>query len=103
MPVPISRATDFRRHEDFAGLVKDSVVLILRSLNMAKTDSLQGSLDLLVPKILLRRPGLHLRHHVRRQGLVGGRRRRAGLDQAGPSRPHVRTQAHVGFCFPASN
>src|SRR5712672_1126834 len=34
-------------------------VCILGSLSMSKTDSLQGSLDLLVLKILSRRPGLH--------------------------------------------
>src|SRR5580658_4955914 len=32
---------------------------MLRQLNMAKTDSLQGSLDLLVLKILSRKPRLH--------------------------------------------
>ena len=32
---------------------------MLRRLNMPKPDSLQGSLDLLVLKILSRRPGLH--------------------------------------------
>ena len=36
-----------------------SDICILRLLSMAKTDSLQGSLDLLVLKILSRRPGLH--------------------------------------------
>ena len=36
-----------------------SDVCILRTLNMPKPDSLQGSLDLLVLKILSRRPGLH--------------------------------------------
>lgn len=36
-----------------------SDLYILRSLSMPKTDSLQGSLDLLVLKILSRRPGLH--------------------------------------------
>ncbi len=36
-----------------------SDIYILRLLSMAKTDSLQGSLDLLVLKILSRRPGLH--------------------------------------------
>jgi len=36
-----------------------SAVYILRSLSMPKTDSLQGSLDLLVLKILSRRPRLH--------------------------------------------
>lgn len=41
------------------GLDKYSVVYIIRSLGMAKPDSLQGSLDLLVLKILSRRPGLH--------------------------------------------
>jgi len=34
-------------------------VCIIRSLSMPKTDSLQGSLDLLVLKILSRRPRLH--------------------------------------------
>src|SRR5580700_8432485 len=34
-------------------------VYVLRSLSMAKADSLQGSMDLLVLKILSRRPGLH--------------------------------------------
>jgi transcriptional regulator len=36
-----------------------SVVYVLRGLSMPKPDSLQGSLDLLVLKILSRRPGLH--------------------------------------------
>ena len=36
-----------------------SDVCILRILSMPKPDSLQGSLDLLVLKILSRRPGLH--------------------------------------------
>jgi PadR family transcriptional regulator, regulatory protein PadR len=36
-----------------------SVVYILSSLSMPKPDSLQGSLDLLVLKILSRRPRLH--------------------------------------------
>src|ERR1043166_9917138 len=34
-------------------------VSVLRSLNMPRTDSLQGALDLLVLKILSRKPGLH--------------------------------------------
>jgi PadR family transcriptional regulator, regulatory protein PadR len=34
-------------------------ILVLCCLGMAKTDALQGSLDLLVLKILSRRPGLH--------------------------------------------
>jgi PadR family transcriptional regulator PadR len=34
-------------------------VYVLRGLGMAKADSLQGSMDLLVLKILSRRPGLH--------------------------------------------
>jgi PadR family transcriptional regulator, regulatory protein PadR len=34
-------------------------VTIVRRLSMPKADSLQGSLDLLVLKILSRRPGLH--------------------------------------------
>jgi PadR family transcriptional regulator PadR len=34
-------------------------VYVLRGLSMAKADSLQGSMDLLVLKILSRRPGLH--------------------------------------------
>jgi PadR family transcriptional regulator, regulatory protein PadR len=32
---------------------------VLRCLNMARVDALQGSLDLLVLKLLSRRPGLH--------------------------------------------
>jgi transcriptional regulator len=36
-----------------------SDVSVLRSLNMPKPDSLQGSLDLLILKILSRRPDLH--------------------------------------------
>jgi PadR family transcriptional regulator, regulatory protein PadR len=36
-----------------------SAVFILRTLSMPKPDSLQGSLDLLVLKILSRRPRLH--------------------------------------------
>jgi PadR family transcriptional regulator, regulatory protein PadR len=38
---------------------RPSDVYMLRHLNMPKTDSLQGSLDLLVLKILSRRPRLH--------------------------------------------
>jgi PadR family transcriptional regulator, regulatory protein PadR len=34
-------------------------VYVLRGLSMAKADALQGSMDLLVLKILSRRPGLH--------------------------------------------
>jgi PadR family transcriptional regulator PadR len=34
-------------------------VYVLRGLSMVKADSLQGSIDLLVLKILSRRPGLH--------------------------------------------
>lgn len=36
-----------------------SGICILRALSMPKPDSLQGSLDLLILKILSRRPGLH--------------------------------------------
>ena len=41
------------------GLTSYSDVYILRALSMRKPDSLQGSLDLLVLKILSRRPSLH--------------------------------------------
>ena len=40
-------------------LFRSSDVYVLRGLSMAKADSLQGSMDLLVLKILSRRPGLH--------------------------------------------
>ena len=40
-------------------LTRYSDVYIIRSLSMPKPDSLQGSLDLLVLKILSRRPRLH--------------------------------------------
>ena len=44
---------------NYIGLDTYSVIYILRSLSMPKPDSLQGSLDLLVLKILSRRPRLH--------------------------------------------
>jgi PadR family transcriptional regulator, regulatory protein PadR len=45
--------------EHFTELLPCLDVYVLRGLRMAKVDSLQGSMDLLVLKILSRRPGLH--------------------------------------------
>jgi transcriptional regulator len=48
-----------RRIDFFTELFLCLDVYVLRGLSMAKADSLQGSMDLLVLKILSRRPGLH--------------------------------------------
>src|ERR1700680_1446050 len=50
----VSASTDY-----FTELFLCSDVYVSRGLSMAKADSLQGSMDLLVLKILSRRPGLH--------------------------------------------
>jgi PadR family transcriptional regulator PadR len=47
------------RIDSFTELFAYLDVYVLRGPSMAKADSLQGSMDLLVLKILSRRPGLH--------------------------------------------
>jgi len=51
---------ELRRDDSFfTGAEGPNQVYIIRSLSMPKPDSLQGSLDLMVLRILSRRPGLH--------------------------------------------